>query len=104
MPQEAAPTISPGEPCFLPLDESKREQFFRTAQFKNKTPELAKHGNDVVVSDSDTFSTAVWLILIPRVWLSGKRVHSANEMTPRGRFSPLLPLTDRPLAARSAKN
>jgi predicted nuclease with TOPRIM domain len=48
MPHEAAPTLLPaGEPCFLPLDASQREQF------KNKTPELAKHGNDVVMSGSD---------------------------------------------------
>jgi len=54
MPEEAAPTILPaGEPCFLPLDAGQREQFFRTAQFKKKAPELAQHGNDVVVSESD---------------------------------------------------
>ena len=53
MPQEAAPTILPGEPCFLPLDASHREQFFPTVHINKKTPELAQHGNDVVMSGSD---------------------------------------------------
>jgi hypothetical protein len=54
VPQEAAPTMVPaGEPCFLPLDPSQREQFFPiaetnkpTAEINKKTPEPAQHGND----------------------------------------------------------